>query len=321
MHLPSRFTFTFTFTFHITGSPLLSGTLLTMPRGRKGSQQGEPPELPDPDTDILQSMNWMDVDVAYLSADNRALHNNLGTIARPLTAVLQAIQTQADTRTRSQSVTSRRSVNTEEGEDAKEELEMEDSSQKQLAFRNQLKEYVDIINKYHQLWIQDSEVIMYLHFNKEYKAGAERQKKSSLKGKGKDNDNDNAVEPHTPRHVSTTTSAVDATDRSSYSPSATLFASGGRSGRPAVLGSATTSGTLGRGTLGRGRGSSPFDFPTRGALAVSGSGSKRLRLSRRSGVVISSDSDLDEHPAKRSGASVAAGDSDDDDDDLPVLEK
>lgn len=162
---------------------------------------------------------------------------------------------------------------------------------------------------------------MYLHFNKEYKAGAERQKKSSLKGKGKDNDNDNAVEPHTPRHVSTTTGAVDATDRSSYSPSATLFASGGRSGRPAVLGSATTSGTLGRGTLGRGRGSSPFDLPTRGALAASGSGSKRLRLSRRSGVVISSDSDLDEHPAKRSGASVAAGDSDDDDDDLPVLEK
>lgn len=70
-----------------------------MPRGRKGSQQGEPPkppELPDPDTDILQSMNWMDVDVAYLSADNRALHNNLGTIARLLTAVLQAIRTQAE---------------------------------------------------------------------------------------------------------------------------------------------------------------------------------------------------------------------------------
>lgn len=32
---------------------------------------------------------------------------------------------------------------------------MEDSSQEQLAFRNQLKEYSDIINKYHRLWIED----------------------------------------------------------------------------------------------------------------------------------------------------------------------
>lgn len=179
---------------------------------------------------------------------------------------------------------------------------------------------------------------MYLHFNKGYKASAENQKKSSLKGKGKgkgkgketdkDNDKDKAVEPQTPRRVSTTSGAADTTDRSSYSPSATVFASGSRSERPAVLGSATTSGTSGRGTsgrgtLGRGRGSSPFDLPTRGALAASGSGSgsKRPRLGRRSGVVISSDSDLDEHPAKRSGASVAAGDSDEDDDDLPALKK
>ncbi|CAM1508608.1 Fc.00g054560.m01.CDS01 [Cosmosporella sp. VM-42] len=268
------------------------------PKKSPAARAVERPELPDPTTDILKSMHWMSMEhPEFLSVENRVLHNNLEVIARLQTSILVAVrQSTTDRKPRSRSGSSRQSGATEVAEDEQEEdleavLTMEDSSQEQEALRGQLQEYDEMIKKFHGIWIAESEVILYLHYNKGLKAKTDA---GSRKPKGKSAQ---------PQRTVSTVGPTGETDRSSYSP------------QPVVFGSP-------RGQQIGGESSRSFSLPRRGLsspaggmIAVAAAGSQRKRTRDNRNIVQDSEEEEESPLAKVSKPRVTLDDEIEDNDD------